>query len=145
MIKFELGKRGETKGKFKKVNGTINIANDIEKSSVSINLSLKDFTTKNAMRDDHLMSDEYFNEKKYPGMKYRATKLKSLGSDMYELQGKFTMLGVTQDIPVKLKRIELEGKKVLIGSGELDRTKFGMTPSATEGNVVKFKYQLELK
>ena len=54
------------------------------------------------------------------------------------------MLGVTKVIVVSLQRIDLNGRKILIGSGKIDRTLFGMTPDASEGNLVSFNYQVEL-
>ena len=55
------------------------------------------------------------------------------------------MLGVTRKTKVSLQRIDLNGRMILIGSGKIDRTQFGMTPDASEGNVVTFNYQVELK
>ena len=54
------------------------------------------------------------------------------------------MLGVTKKVKVSLQRIDLNGRKILIGSGTIDRTQFGMAPDASEGNVVEFNYQVEL-
>ncbi|MBL4862391.1 MAG: YceI family protein, partial [Crocinitomicaceae bacterium] len=65
--------------------------------------------------------------------------------ETYEIQGEFTMLGITKELPVTLRRIEMGDKIMIVGSGEIDRTLFGMIPSATEGNVVTFEYQVEIK
>lgn len=143
-IQFQLGEEGKTKGAFKKVNGTISIYDDLSKSSLSITLSMTDFTTFVSSRDESLFSDDYFNTARFPSMNYQATGFKLLNENVYELNGDFTMLGVTKKVKVTLQRINIDGRNVLIGDGEIDRTLFGMTPDASEGNLVTFNYQVEL-
>ncbi len=144
-VSFTLGENGETKGAFKKVTGVVNITEDPSTSVFEITMKMDDFTTFNGMRDKSLMSDDYFSADKYPTMSFKGKELTDKGDNVWEIQGTFTMLGVSKDIPVTVKRIDIEGKKVLVGAGEIDRTLFGMTPSATEGNIVSFEYQVELK
>lgn len=144
-VLFHLGKKGETKGAFKNVSGNVVLTEDITKSNFSIELSMENFTTFNAFRDESLMGDEYFSVDKFPTMTYKSTLIVDKGNDNYEINGKFTMLGVTKDIIVSLNRIEKDGKNVIVGEGVIDRRDFGMAPSATEGNVVTFEYEVELK
>ena len=144
-VLFHLGKKGETKGAFKNVSGNVVLTEDITKSNFSIELSMENFTTFNAFRDESLMGDEYFSADKFPTMTYKSTLIVDKGNDKYEINGRFTMLGVTKDITVSLNRIEKDGKNVIVGEGTIDRRDFGMAPSATEGNVVTFEYEVELK
>ena len=143
-VLFNLGKKGETKGAFKKVNGKVVLAEEITKSTFSIELKMEDFTTFNHFRDESLMGDDYFKADKFPTMSYNGTSIVDKGNDNYEIIGKFTMLGISKDIIVSLNRIEKEGKNVISGKGKIDRRDFGMAPSATEGNVVTFEYEAEL-
>jgi len=143
-VLFHLGKKGETKGAFKNVSGNVVLTEDITKSNFSIELSMENFTTFNAFRDESLMGDEYFSADKFPTMTYKSTLIVDKGNDKYEINGRFTMLGVTKDITVSLNRIEKDGKNVIVGEGTIDRRDFGMAPSATEGNVVTFEYEVEL-
>ncbi len=145
IVQFELGEGGKTKGAFKKVSGAVIINEDGAKSSLNITLSMKDFTTFVGPRDKSLRSSDYFNIDKFPTIKYKANGFVEKGENVYELNGDFTMLGVTKKVKVSLQRIDLNGRKILIGSGEIDRTLFGMTPDASEGNVVSFNYQVELQ
>ena len=144
-VLFHLGKKGETKGAFKNVSGNVVLTEDITKSNFSIELSMENFTTFNAFRDESLMGDEYFSADKFPTMTYKSTLIVDKGNDKYEINGRFTMLGVTKDITVSLNRIEKDGKNVIVGEGVIDRRDFGMSPSATEGNVISFEYEVELK
>ncbi len=146
VVQFELGKEGSrTKGQFKKVSGSFNITEDLSKASVNVVMKMKDFTTFNKMRDKSLASDDYFNTDRYPQMTFKGTGFVDKGNDLYEVEGTFTMLGKSKPVTVKLQRVELEDRIVLIGSGSLDRTEFGMTPNANEGNVVDFNYQVDLQ
>jgi len=145
-IQFSLGDEGaKTNGSFKKVSGKFNFAEDLTKAKVSVELRMEDFTTFNSMRDESLEGDEYFKVDKYPTMKFQGTGFIEKSDNLYEINGEFSMLGVKKPVTVSLQRVKLEDKIVLIGSGSLDRTKFGMTPSAAEGNVVDFNYQVELQ
>ena len=145
LVEFELGKEGaKTKGQFKKISGSFSFPEDLSKASVNVTLKMSNFTTFNSMRDESLMSDEYFSADKYPKMSFKGTGFEEVEDGLYELKGTFTMLGKTKPVIVSMQRIELEDRIVLIGSGSLDRTEFGMDPSASEGNVVDFNYQADL-
>ena len=144
-VQFELGKEGgRTKGRFKQVSGTFIIPENLKNARLKVLLKMEDFTTFNSMRDESLRDEAYFKTDKFPKMSYEAVGFIDKGNNLFETSGKFTMLGVSKQVTVTLQRIENEGSVVLIGEGSLDRTEFGMTPSAAEGNVVDFNYQVEL-
>jgi polyisoprenoid-binding protein YceI len=144
-VMFELGKEGaETNGAFKKVRGTVLIADKIEDSKLNISLALEDFTTFNASRDNSLMGDSYFKSDQFPRIKFVSKGVELQSENTFLVKGEFTMLGVTKELDVTMKRIKKGEKIVIIGSGQLNRVDFGMTPSASEGNVVSFNYEAEL-
>lgn len=145
IVRFALGPQKETKGAFKKVNGEITITEDIQNSTFDINLSLSDFTTFNKFRDESLMGEDYFKANKYPGMSFKGKGLTLKEGNVYEILGEFTMLGVSKKLPVEVKLAENGERIVLSGSGIIDRTQFGMTPDATEGNEVEFTFSVQLK
>ena len=145
LVQFELGDEGaRTKGQFKKVSGSFSIPEDLSKASVNVIMKMADFTTFNSMRDKSLRGDDYFKTEKYPTMNFQGTGFIDKGNDLYEVNGTFKMLGKSKGVTVTLQRVEVEDRLILIGSGSLDRTEFGMTPSAAEGNVVTFNYQVEV-
>jgi polyisoprenoid-binding protein YceI len=143
-VSFVLGAKKETKGAFKKVSGKIKIGETIEDSRIKVSMKLEDLTTFNQFRDESLLGEEYFSADKFPVMTYEADKIEVAGDNEYLLKGAFKMLGVKKPIDVVLQLVEQNGSKFLIGSGVIDRREFGMTPSATEGNVVEFTYQVML-
>lgn len=140
-VSFTLGKKGETKGAFKKIEGSVNLNEKLELSSFRINLKMAEFTTFNKFRDESLFSDEYFNAAKFPTMSFESKSIQMVDSLNYVIDGVFQMLGKKQPQTVTLQRIKLDGQLWIVGEGKIDRTKFGMTPSATEGNVVTFQYK----
>ena len=150
LINFSLGpKGGKTEGEIKNFSGTVKIDEKTGSSSFNIILPVKNLTTSNDLRDESLMEKTYFNVVKYPKMTYKSKKLSKI-DDYYELDGEFTLLGVTKPLKVKIKysgSIDKEGVKVpvFIGKAALDRTKFGMSPDSKEGNLVEFDLRIELK
>lgn len=143
-VTFKLGKKGETKGAFKKVSGNVVFDSEMENTSLTIDLDLDNFTTFNSFRDKSLMGDGYFKQDQFPTMKFKGNKLVEKGTNIYEVQGDFTMLGKTNAVPVTIKRIESGSEIIIVGKGEIDRTKFGMKSSKTEGNIVSFEYRATL-
>lgn len=150
LINFSLGpKGGRTEGEIKNFSGTIKIDEKTGSSSFSVNLPVKNLTTNNDLRDESLMEKAYFNVGKYPKMTFKSKKLTKI-DDYYELDGEFTMLGVSKPLKVKIKytgSIDKEGVQtpVFIGKAAIDRTKFGMSPDSKEGNLVDFDLRIELK
>jgi len=146
-LNFQLGpKGGVTKGAFKSFTGKVSIASTIENSTFDINLPVNQLSTFNSMRDESLMAKEYFDVEKFPTMTFVSKKL-VVNGDAYELNGKFTMLGMTKDIKVQLKYVgnnETTGQPILVGKSSIDRTQFGMKPDSKEGNVVDFEFKIEL-
>ena len=146
LVSFKLGPEGGvTKGAFKNFTGKVNLGDAPENTKISVELPTKSLTTFNQMRDDHLMAEEYLNEKKHPMMSFNGNGLKQQANGSYSMQGKFTMLGVTSNQSLVLKFVDKDGKKKMIGSGQLDRRDFGMESAPSEGNVVEFNFSVELR
>lgn len=143
-IQFFLGQKDETKGAFKKLQGSV-VFDENGTANFDVVLNVSDLTTFNKFRDESLYSDEYFHVDKFPEMKYTGKSTRSEESNEYTIDGTFTMLGVSKEIQVSLQRTIVDGKSVLVGGGKIDRTLFGMTPSSTEGNIVTFTYRAELQ
>jgi polyisoprenoid-binding protein YceI len=144
-VSFTLGKKNETKGAFKKISGSIEFKEKIDKSTFEINLAMADFTTFNKFRDESLVSEEYFNVDKFPTITFKSNQLTKVDSLNYELTGIFEMLGKKLEEKITLQRVQSNQGIVITGKGKIDRTKYGMTPSATEGNIVTFEYQARLR
>lgn len=147
---FELGPDdGRTKGEFKTLNGDFTVKEDVQNSKMNIVLPVKKLTTFISTRDTELMDEEYFHEKKYPEIIFKAQQFE-FKDEFYEVTGDFTMKGVTKTMVIELRMIgigEQDGKKIIVLTGEsqLDRTEFGMSSSSKIGNVVDFQYEVQLE
>lgn len=124
------------------------ISEDLSQSSIEVTLPVKALTTYISVRDQELMTDEYFDEPNYPEMQFKSKKLIKKDKN-YEWDGSFTMLGVTNPLIVEMSLIgvgEENGQKVIVlsGSSTLDRTTFGMSPSSKIGNVVDFNFDVKM-
>lgn len=150
IINFYLGpKGGTTEGNIKGFSGNITIADQTGSSQFSVSIPVKNLTTNNELRDQSLMEKTYFNVGKFPKMTFRSKKL-SIVDDHYDIDGEFSLLGVTKPLKVKIKYIgntTLEGENLpmFVGKANLDRTKFGMKPDSKEGNIVDFNFKITLK
>lgn len=147
LISFKLGDAGSvTKGAIKEFTGTINISEDLKNSTFEIKLPVLNLTTFVSMRDESIMGADYFKADKFPSMYFKASEMTPTDTENeYELLGTFEMLGVKKDQKVRIHRIEEGSKKVLVGRGEIDRRRFGMSDDPREGNVISFEFKVVLK
>jgi polyisoprenoid-binding protein YceI len=149
IINFSLGpKGGRTEGEIKNFSGTVKIDEKTGSSFFTVTLPVKNLTTNNDLRDKSLMEKGYFNVGKHPKMTYKSKKLTKV-DDYYELDGEFTLLGVSKPLKVKIKytgSVDKDGVKapIFIGKASIDRTQFGMNPDSKEGNSVDFDLRIEL-
>lgn len=145
LISFQLGpKGGVTKGQISGFEGSVRFGESVESTRFEVTLPVKNLTTFNDMRDESLMEDIYFNEPKFPVMKFLSTKM-TPQEDGYVLDGNFTMLGKTKPEKVFVKYVEnRDGKRVFVGESSIDKTKYGMASSPQEGDVVDFEFRIVL-
>lgn len=147
IISFKLGSSGSvTKGAIKEFTGSFNFAEDLTNSTFDVKMEVLKLTTFIGMRDESIMSAEYFNQAKFPSMRFKGSKMTATEKENeYEMIGTFEMLGVQKEQKVLIHRIEEGTKKVLVGNGEIDRRRFGMSDDPREGNNVSFEFKVELK
>ncbi len=147
-----------TIGTFDKFSGTLHFdPENLEGSKASFTIDVTSVNTKEAKRDKHLQSGDFFDAKKYPTMKFVSSKFTKKDSKNYEMEGKltirdvtktvklpFTLLGI-QDHPMK-KSQKVAGVKSKI---TIDRNDYGVgsgswAATAVVGNEVDIEIILEL-
>lgn len=69
-----------------------------ESSSIEVTVQAASVNTNNAKRDTHLLSDEFFDVKKYPTLSFKSTSIKKSSEDTYEITGDFTLKGVSKPV-----------------------------------------------
>jgi polyisoprenoid-binding protein YceI len=143
----------KVKGQFESFDGTLTIAADPLQSTVEASIDLSSITTRDAQRDEHLRSGDFFNVDASPKMTFRSTAVTPSGSD-YKLVGDLTIKDVTK--PVELE-LEFNGispdpwggtRSGFSATGEINRKDFGIDfniPLDGGGFVIGDKIKLFLE
>ena len=126
----------KVRGSFREVSGTVVIGEDPSQSSVEVEVNLESIDTRDAKRDEHLRSADFFNTDANKTMTFRSTSVRPSGGGVWQVTGDLTIAGVTK--PIELA-VEFEGAALSpwgsasIGfhaSGKLNREDFGITYNA---------------
>lgn len=95
-----------TRGRFKEFSGTIEVDREHpERSSVIARIRVASIDTGIAKRDQHLASAEFFDAAGYPMIDFRSRKVTRTGEQTGDVEGDFTMHGVTKPIVLHVKLV----------------------------------------
>ena len=87
------------KGHFGKVTGTVNLEDkDPTKSQVDVVIDASTIDTREAKRDAHLKSPDFFDVAKFPTITFRSTKVAKAGKGKYKVTGDLNMRGITKSV-----------------------------------------------
>lgn len=144
-------------GRFDHIEGFV-IGNPeaLHLAKAEVSIKTESINTRDAKRDQHLRSEDFFHSEKFPELKFVSDKVEKVSGNSYSIFGKLTMRGVTK--PVKLKGT-FEGVikdpygKTRMGftvEGEINREEFGLkynsileTGGVMVGNIVKLSVHVE--
>lgn len=90
------------RGRFTEFAGRIDIAEDLEKSSVEAVIKAASIDTGNGMRDGHLRNEDFLDVERYPELTYRSTGLTSAGPDRWTVHGDLSLRGVVKSVDLDL-------------------------------------------
>lgn len=142
----------KVRGAFNTFDGKAAIAGGAASIEVSINVDSID--TRQADRDGHLKSEDFFNAAKYPVITFTSTAVKAVGEDKLVVDGNLTIKETTKPISIEFeytgaatdpfgnKRVGFEGGTTI------NRADFGLTWNAileTGGVLVSEKINLEFE
>jgi polyisoprenoid-binding protein YceI len=130
------------KGQFKEFEGTLEVSPEGIKASGSAEVASVD--TREPQRDGHLRSADFFDADNHPKITFTSTSVTPLDEDTFEIEGDFTIHGVTR--PLKLNAT-LEGTETdhegnprvgLSAAAQINRSDFDMkfNMALGSGNVV---------
>ena len=143
----------KVRGAFTGVSGTVTVAEDVNDSTVTVDIDPASIDTRDAGRDEHLRSPDFLGVEEFPALTYASTSLRRDGGD-WVLDGDLTIKGVSR--PVRLD-VEFLGAVTdpwggsrlgFSAKGELDREDWGLTWNQaleTGGVVVGKKVTLEIE
>ncbi len=89
----------KTPGQFTDFGGTMVIDwQNLDQSKVEFVIQVASVDTRNADRDKHLRSADFFDAETYPTITFTATGFEKVADNRYQVTGDFTMHGVTRTI-----------------------------------------------
>lgn len=100
-VNFKVKHSGITfvNGKFEKFDGgIIGSMSNPEQARVFFNVDIASINTSVKMRDDHLLSADFFEVAKFPSMTFESTSIEKVSDENYKLNGKLQIKDVTRDV-----------------------------------------------
>ncbi|MFE4895112.1 YceI family protein [Peribacillus butanolivorans] len=127
----------KVKGSFNKFEANISAnPSDLTTAEIDFTVDVASIDTRNADRDNHLRSADFFDVEKNPTLTFKSTKIVKTGDDEYDVTGDVTLNGFTNE---ETFAITFEGqgkdpwgneKAGFSGKGKVKRSDFGLTYNA---------------
>ena len=142
----------KVRGSFNDFTGTAVVADGV--ASINIDITVASVDTRNADRDGHLQSGDFFDVASFPKITFASTSVKESGSDKIAVEGNLTIKDVTKPISIEF---EYSGTATdpfgnarfgFEGAAEINRKDFGLTWNAaleTGGILVSENIKLEFE
>ncbi|HEX4904906.1 MAG TPA: YceI family protein [Acidimicrobiales bacterium] len=143
----------KTKGRFGAFSGDIVIAERPEDSRVSVEIDAASVDTRDAGRDEHLRSADFFDVETHPTLTFTATDVAAKG-DHWAVTGDLTIAGVTKSVVLDTEVTGLvtdpwgNDRVAFHATAEVNREDFGLTWNAaleTGGFLVGKTVKLDLE
>ncbi len=144
----------KVRGSFTDFSGTIEIGETPETSSVQVEIQVASVSTRDAQRDGHLTSPDFFDAEAHPAISFRSTAVREQGGNNYAVDGDLTLLGTTKQVTLGLTYQGTardpwgNDKAVFSAEAEIDREAWGLTWNQaleTGGVLVGKKAKIEIE
>jgi polyisoprenoid-binding protein YceI len=142
------------RGSFTSFRGTLDIdPEDFTRSKITGEIDVTSVDTKNADRDNHLRTGDFFDVANHPKIEFTSAQIERSG-DAYLVHGDLTIRGVTQRVTLEAEYSGTAknpyGQTVagISASGTINRRDFGLVYNAlleTGGVAVSEKVKLEIE
>jgi polyisoprenoid-binding protein YceI len=76
---------------------------DLSKTAVQIDIDTASIDTREAQRDGHFRSDDFFNAEKFPKMTFKSKRIEGAGDKRYKLVGDLTIRDVTREVTLDVE------------------------------------------
>src|SRR5688572_5699017 len=96
----------KVRGTFADTTGTIVIAEDPLRSSVTASIPAATINTNSPDRDNHLRSADFLDVENHPTLEFRSTRIVSHKGNSFVVRGELTIRGVTREVDLA---VEFEG------------------------------------
>ena len=140
------------RGKFDKSSGTITLDKDKSTGKVDITIDASSIDFGHAKLNEHAKSAEIFDVAKFPTATYKGTLTKFKDGAPTEVEGQFTLHGVTKPLTLKIDQFKCMmhpmTKKEVCGadaSATLNRADFGVNYGDKYGFNQEVKLQIQVE
>jgi polyisoprenoid-binding protein YceI len=149
-IKFDVESSVAIKGTFQKWDASLTFqTRELSTCVLEIRIQADSVDTGSGMKNGKLKGKDFFNAKEAPYITFRSTKIRQTGPTSFEVDGDFTIRGVTKKETLK---VEDSGKGTsegtIIGTMAFDRKEYGMNsgiPFIKIANRVQVNVNLKWK
>jgi polyisoprenoid-binding protein YceI len=146
------------RGRFAGVKGTVvSDDSDLGTAQVDVTIDVHTIDTREAQRDAHLKSADFFDAEKFPVLTFKSARVTDIKGDRFKLVGDLTMHGVTREVTLDVTS-EGRGKDPWGGEragysavAKVNRSDFGLTwnqvleaGGIAVGDEIKIALDLEL-
>lgn len=148
------------KGTFNEFDGNIKLdPTDLTDASIEFTIDARSVDTRMSDRDDHLRSADFFDVENHPNLTFRATEIKKISEDNYDMTGDFTIRGTTKPVTFDLTfegmaKDPMSGDEAagFTGRTKINRKDFGLTWNAAleaggfvVGDEIKINIEIQLR
>jgi polyisoprenoid-binding protein YceI len=123
------------KGQFTSVSGVLTFdESDITRSLIEASIDASSINTRDADRDAHLKSADFFDVEKFPTLNFRSTSVRRTGDNELAVTGNLTIHGVSREVVFAVEGPTAPGKDPwgntrvgLSAVTKINRKDFGLT------------------
>ena len=143
------------RGQFHAYTGTLELdAADLTRSRIAGTIEVASIDTKEAKRDEHLRSADFFDVEHFPKITFESRRIERVEGDEYRVVGDLTIRGVTKEVVLDAEYAGIHKdpwgntRTGFSAKGAIDRKDFGLTWNAaleTGGVLVGDKVKLSLE
>lgn len=145
----------KVRGSFNDFTGTVTVpAEGIARAGAEVSITASSIDTRNADRDGHLKSNDFFDMETYPEITFRSTTIAPTGPGGVEVTGDLTIKGTTRSVTIPFDYAGTATdpfgnlRAGFEGTTTVNRSEFGLTWNAaleTGGVLVAEKVTLEIE
>ena len=145
----------KVRGAFNDVEGTITVDPDApERSGVQVSIKVASIDTRNADRDQHLRTNDFFDAPRFPEITFVSDRVDQVDEGHFIVSGSVTIRGITREVSIPIDFMGVERDPMgnlragFEGSRRINRQDFGLKWNTTldsGGVLVSDKITLEFE
>ena len=127
-MKFYVKASTNISGTFGKWDASITLTSpSVESTVFEVKIQAASMNTGSGIKDDKLKSKDFFNAEGDPLITFKSNKVTQTGPDTFELDGNFTIRGVSKPEKLTFKVVGIgTGEGTITGTMAFDRKDYGM-------------------